>query len=108
MVWGFNPPIFIKINLSSKNMNAKTLTSVEIPENVIVSLGMLSPDRLQQVFDFVEFLSQKQRISDLREQAIAVGNAQPERVLGLHSDKGWVSDDFDEPLPDEFWTTETT
>lgn len=55
----------------------------------------------------MDFLSQKQRIS-IREQEVAVGNAQTERVLGLHSDKGWVSDDFDEPLPDEFWTTGTT
>ncbi len=32
--------------------------------------------------------------------------AQPmSRIPGLHSEKGtaWMSDDFDEPLPDEFW-----
>jgi len=26
------------------------------------------------------------------------------RVLGLHSGSVWMSDDFDEPLPEEFWT----
>lgn len=28
-----------------------------------------------------------------------------ERVLGLHAHlgKAWMSDDFNEPLPDEFW-----
>ena len=26
-----------------------------------------------------------------------------ERVLGLHEGMVWMSDDFDEPLPDEFW-----
>lgn len=26
------------------------------------------------------------------------------RVAGLHAGMGWVSDDFDDPLPDEFWT----
>ncbi len=28
-----------------------------------------------------------------------------QRVLGLHAHLGeaWISDDFDEPLPDEFW-----
>lgn len=26
------------------------------------------------------------------------------RVAGLHADAIWVSEDFDEPLPDEFWT----
>ena len=25
------------------------------------------------------------------------------RVLGLHPGSIWTSDDFDEPLPDEFW-----
>jgi len=27
-----------------------------------------------------------------------------ERIAGLHQGAAWVSDDFDEPLPDEFWT----
>ncbi|MCH8289773.1 type II toxin-antitoxin system Phd/YefM family antitoxin [Candidatus Poribacteria bacterium] len=26
------------------------------------------------------------------------------RVAGLHEGKGWVSEDFDDPLPDDFWT----
>ena len=26
-----------------------------------------------------------------------------QRVAGLHAGMGWVSDDFDAPLPDEFW-----
>lgn len=29
-----------------------------------------------------------------------------ERVLGMHPNSIWVSDDFDEPLPDEFWLGE--
>ena len=28
------------------------------------------------------------------------------RVAGLHRGKIWMSDDFDAPLPDEFWTGE--
>lgn len=28
------------------------------------------------------------------------------RVAGLHAGMAWVSDDFDEPLPDEFWLGE--
>ena len=27
-----------------------------------------------------------------------------QRVAGLNRGEIWVSDDFDEPLPDEFWT----
>jgi antitoxin (DNA-binding transcriptional repressor) of toxin-antitoxin stability system len=26
------------------------------------------------------------------------------RIAGLHSGAIWTSDDFDEPLPEEFWT----
>jgi hypothetical protein len=87
-------------------MNAKILTSVEIPENVVNSLSTMSSDQRQQVFDFVEFLAQKQKAS-ISEQEIAMENSKTDRVLGLHADKGWVSDDFAQPLPDEFWSTET-
>ncbi len=27
-----------------------------------------------------------------------------QRTAGLHAGAIWTSDDFDEPLPDEFWT----
>lgn len=26
-----------------------------------------------------------------------------ERIAGLHAGMAWVSEDFDEPLPDDFW-----
>lgn len=29
------------------------------------------------------------------------------RVAGLHSGAIWTSEDFDEPLPEEFWTGNT-
>ena len=32
------------------------------------------------------------------------GAANP-RVAGLHPDAIWTSEDFDEPLPEEFWTS---
>jgi hypothetical protein len=31
------------------------------------------------------------------------GNPPQGRVIGLHEGKGWISDDFDDELPDEFW-----
>lgn len=30
-------------------------------------------------------------------------SALPKRILGLHEGQGWMSDDFNAPLPDEFW-----
>ena len=29
-----------------------------------------------------------------------------QRVAGLHAEGIWTSDDFDEPLPEQFWTGE--
>lgn len=29
------------------------------------------------------------------------------RIPGLHRNSTWVSDDFDDPLPDEFWLGES-
>lgn len=29
------------------------------------------------------------------------------RVAGLHAGTIWISDDFDEPLPEDFWTENT-
>lgn len=26
-----------------------------------------------------------------------------QRIAGLHEGEGWMSEDFDDPLPDEFW-----
>jgi prevent-host-death family protein len=35
-----------------------------------------------------------------------VGAKPSRRIAGLHRGKIWMSDDFDAPLPDEFWTGE--
>jgi antitoxin (DNA-binding transcriptional repressor) of toxin-antitoxin stability system len=32
--------------------------------------------------------------------------AKGQRIPGLHRGTTWVSDDFDDPLPDEFWLGE--
>lgn len=26
-----------------------------------------------------------------------------QRIAGLHEGQGWISEDFNDPLPDEFW-----
>lgn len=37
------------------------------------------------------------------EQELKAAQPTP-RMAGLHAGAIWTSDDFDEPLPDEFWT----
>jgi hypothetical protein len=34
---------------------------------------------------------------------VSVAGAAGPRVAGLHAGAVWTSDDFDEPLPDDFW-----
>ncbi len=88
-------------------MNTETQTSLEIPENVSFALRILLPEQRQQVYDFVEFLFQKQQVTNSeRQQKIDLVGLQQmttERILGLHQGQGSISDDFAKPLPDEFW-----
>jgi prevent-host-death family protein len=35
---------------------------------------------------------------------VPLAGATTPRVAGLHSGAIWTSEDFDEPLPEEFWT----
>lgn len=64
----------------------------------LTRLQNLPAEQQQQVIDFVEFLTQK--YSNSPQQGTG-------RVLGLHQGMGWVSDDFNTFLPDEFWLEET-
>ena len=50
-------------------------------------------DWLEQFLYFVEKIkSQEEKASDLQS-----------RVAGLHRGNVWMSEDFNEPLPEEFW-----
>ena len=71
------------------------------PEILLNKIQALPPEQLQQIEDFIEFLSQKYvhpHIEDITPQT--------PRILGLQEGKGWISEDFDNPLPDEFWLGE--
>ena len=73
-----------------------------IPEKILAALNTLSFDRQQQVFDFVEFLMQKQEDSEIS-QTMQESALSKKRVFGQYQGRGWISDDFNDPLPDEFW-----
>lgn len=79
-------------------MTAQTIT---LPETFLAQLQALPPEQIQQVIDFVEFLNEKYVQSQSSPQTLK----QP-RALGSHKGMGWISEDFNEPLPDEFWTGE--
>ncbi len=71
-----------------------SIQTADVTKAFITKLQDLPSEQQQQVLDFVEFLTQK------------YSNEQPaqKRLLGLNRGKIWISDDFNDPLPDEFWT----
>jgi hypothetical protein len=63
------------------------------PDLIATKLKNLPVDKQQQVLDFVEFLAQKHTSEQQNLK----------RVPDLHQGKIWISDDFNEPLDDNFW-----
>ncbi len=58
-------------------------------------IELLPDSRLQAVLEFVRFL---QDIEQKEPKAVP-----SRRIPGLDAGTTWVSDDFDEPLPDSSW-----
>lgn len=83
------------------------MTAQVVPgaEALLKVLQKLTPDRQKQVFDFAEFLVQRQE-KENGSLTNAVDSQPRPRLLGLHTGQVWISEDFDEPLPDEFWLGE--
>ena len=60
-------------------------------------IDRLPADLQKEVYDFATFLLEK--------RGEQVPHQKP-RIAGLHEGQTLISDDFDEPLPDEFWLGE--
>lgn len=82
-------------------------TSTTSIDELIQQCQALPPDLQRQVIDYVEFLRVKYLTpQEVKEQPDTSVAAKSQRTLGLHRGKIWISDDFDAPLPDEFWLGE--
>ncbi|MEL6526763.1 MAG: DUF2281 domain-containing protein [Chloroflexota bacterium] len=61
----------------------------------------------KQILEAVRALPYPERKQLLHDIIDTLGEAKTEipseRVPGLHAGTTWMSDDFDAPLPDEFW-----
>ncbi|WP_044196772.1 DUF2281 domain-containing protein [Oscillatoria acuminata] len=68
-------------------------TTESLIESAIGQLEKLPPQQPQQVLDYIEFLAQKY---------IEPQTPQP-RISGLHRGMGWISDDFNDPIPPDYW-----
>ncbi len=69
---------------------------LDVTEALIVKLQSLAPEQQQTLLDFAEFLANKHALPQPVQQ----------RVPDLNRGEIWMSEDFNDPLPDEFWTGE--
>ncbi len=68
-----------------------------LKEKLFETFNKLPAESQAEVIDFAEFLREKKR------QSRTETEPKKERVAGLHDGQGWISDDFNDELPDEFW-----
>lgn len=86
-------------------MTSQTINTVE---DLLEKLQKLLPDKQQQVLAFVEFLLFQQAQSIQPPISVEVAALTPkQRVFGQYRGQIWMSDDFNDPLPDEFWLGES-
>ncbi|MFZ0544362.1 MAG: DUF2281 domain-containing protein [Candidatus Promineifilaceae bacterium] len=71
-----------------------------LKETLWREIDSLPDSQLKTLLDFVQFLQfmEKHKLEDKEISS---------RVPGLDAGTTWVSDDFDDPLPDSFWLGET-
>ncbi|MCY7337213.1 MAG: DUF2281 domain-containing protein [Chamaesiphon sp.] len=80
-------------------MNIQNHTSLDLSDSIANAVKLLSPEQRQQVFNFVSFLSEQQKISIEQNSSFS----KQRRVFGQYQGRISMSEDFDEPLPDSFW-----
>ena len=84
-----------------------TSQMIDVVEDLLGKWQKLLPENQQLLLVFAEFLlSQQDRSIQQKTSAEATPCPPQQRVLGLHQGMGWMSDDFNDPLPDEFWVGE--
>ena len=66
-------------------------------ENFDEVFDELPVELLAEVIDFAEFLREKERRKQLETKP------KKKRVFGMYQGQGWISDDFNDELGDEFW-----
>lgn len=68
-----------------------------LKENIAEILADLPEELLAEVVDFAEFLREKERRKNSETPP------KKKRVFGKYQGQGWISDDFNDELGDEFW-----
>ena len=69
-----------------------TISGNKITESIINKLQEIPLDKQKQILEYVEALTEEKEPS----------SSPKKRVFGLHQGKIWMSDNFNQPLPDNF------
>ncbi|NES99416.1 MAG: DUF2281 domain-containing protein [Sphaerospermopsis sp. SIO1G1] len=67
-------------------------------ETIVNELESVPEDLLIEILDFIRTVK-SQNVN----QNIQLSETTTQRIPGLHQGEIWISDDFNDPLPDEFW-----
>jgi hypothetical protein len=70
-----------------------TISGNKITESIINKLQEIPLDKQKQILEYVEALTEEKEPLSFPKK----------RVFGLHQGKIWMSDDFNQLLPDNFW-----
>lgn len=73
------------------------LTLMTVFETIVRELVSTPEPLLVKVLDFIQTVKGRSNLATEQDAP---------RVPGLHKDQIWISEDFNEPLPDEFWLGE--
>lgn len=65
----------------------------------IVTMLRLPEGLRKEAFEYVTYLREIDKKAAVRLGA----EDKTSRIAGLHAGEGWIGEDFDEPLPDDFW-----
>ena len=76
-------------------IKAMTKPIIETPKILSQKLQELSQEQQQQVLKFLETITTKYDKTH---------PPQTTRIAGLYQGQGWMSDDFNEPITDEFFS----
>lgn len=74
----------------------------EITEKIITKLQTIPLDKQKQILDYIDSILKQSALSSERPPL-----SPKKRVLGLHQGKIWMSNDFNDPLHNDFWNFNT-
>jgi hypothetical protein len=69
-------------------------------DDLLKVVEKLSPEQKRILREHLETDEEIETVSDIQEPPLT------ERIPNLHPGAIWTSEDFDDPLPDEFWLGE--